>query len=160
MNEDYSSLKKFNDDLIRIFSRTIKLNNKTYIKEIYHFFKVMDEQLDKPIGDIIDLIVKEGKFIDINEFIQDISIANGNKQIENKIQLIDFFKWKFKDHKHLIFIEPLMYLLTWSNTYKALEDPYFYTDLNEKVKKILKKEFNAFEYFLYNHKKTYYIKNI
>ena len=147
--EQLNNLKKLNDDIIRLSSR---INKETSIKKeqqksyIISFFNKLDKQLDKPIGDIIDLIVKEGKFIDINEFIKDISIANGNKQIENKIQLIDFFKLKFKTYKHLIFIEPLMYLLPWTRTYKFLENRNFYIDLHKKVKEILKKEFNAFNY--------------
>lgn len=154
MNTEYKCLKELNDELIRIFTRFIKYNDGKISKEkIYKYFKTyidnLDGQLDKPIEDIINLIIKEGKFIDIDEFIGEVNYSSGDN-IKDKTQLINFMKNKCKNYKLCIFQEPLMYLLIWSKTKKNKINHNFYPNLNRKVSEILNEEFNCYYYICHS----------
>lgn len=154
MNTEYKYLKEFNAELIRIFTRFIKSNDGEINKgKIYEYFRTyidnLNDQLDKPIEDIINLIIKEGKFIDIDEFIGEVNYSSG-VNIKNKTQLINFMKNKFKDYKLCIFQEPLMYLLNWSRTRKTRINQDFYPNLNRKVREILDEEFNCYYYICHS----------
>ena len=146
--EQLNNLKKLNDDIIRLSSRINKetsINKEQQKSYIISFFNKLDKQLDKPIEDVINLIIKEGNFIEINEFIQDInrSIDAHNytfnvkrNKIENKTQLIEYFKKEYSGNMYQLFTEPLMYLMAWKNTYKGFD---FYARLSSVITKILKK---------------------
>ena len=109
-------------------------------QDIFNKINANSNLIDKAIEDIIDIIIEQGEFVDVKEFIKDVNMAS-KKKIKDKSQLINFFK-KSISYNHL-FLHPLFSLIPWGKTSRGFR---FYSELNIKVIKELRKFWDCDKY--------------
>lgn len=143
MNKE--NLTLLNSTVIKLLNHKIKeyqtkAKTSSYVfsqieKKYQDIFNTINENsnlIDKAIEDIIDIIIEQGEFVDVNEFIKDVNKAS-RKKIKDKSQLINFVK-KSISYRYL-FVNPLFSLMPWGRTSRGFR---FYSELNIKVNKELR----------------------